>query len=1123
MGDTSQDQNYLPQEGAPPAPIAESTAQPPADTSAATTTTAADVDSTTNTPAPPPDSTAEKPSEVSTQPPAPEPEFPSLPPLPTVLSSSLRPDTVGPWGEEREIPTRRSGTDLMDAPPPPPAANASEHYVDAGHGSVAQPAVHQTEATNATGDNVEVNLEEQESAQDSPQHSDMSATVPAPNADAIDTVSEIIGNGAGNRQATASLAGDSDFGPSLRASEAHAVNQEWGEYDGEEEEEGEDEDPYATMDPNSPLMRRVQDALKKQMLDQLDKLQLDLKDKVNLLNELISPPFPSLNQFCFQEEAVRKTIKKREEVGVELYSLQQQLARNQAMLESSQDNWGVIRNYREEAERILRHTSGQYKVEQEKLSHHDQNLEQHKQELEKISRTLKQVDLYNDDLRSKIMVAKRTTLKAEEDIVKQEIEKKRQDYFIDSLTEQLRQLQERRAMYETQLIAQQKETKAAIETLQDAATEMEAIQFEKRQLLHQWKSSLIGLQKRDEILQQIEVGIQKNKDIIINMVGEIGGFRQSLRRAQEQNETLTILLNKLEGEVAYLKRQIAGINEQREKLKESYTMYTKSLEQTEQELGQVVQERQALQLEVNAVTKLTQQTTSQTQKLQSEIAEHLQTQLSIEKGASGTKKDNTQLRAAIHEKESIIATCQNDLSNIRLDTLNVSARIGGMKDKLKRLDGDLAERNEIIEKYEQEIRRRNDELGKKQGEMDLLNKKYDQLTGSSQDESVGPLEATIHNLTKLVQAKEKECTQLSHYWLRAQNDLVAMSKKSQDIADETQDLRMRLTVLTRKKMVVNNAFETECKEIQDHQRNIRQLQHDMVKINTLLSRQSMVQNKLEENNLGLEVEFRAKLREAELDSVRMEQQVEDLRSEKSRALQGLIEAERQMMLWEKKIQLARETQAALDPNIGATEIKEMEAEIHRMKLRHTSLLKLQERMVSEMEKSVYRRESIAARTKTKGKGGGQVTLQKHIADLTKRIRQTLNDLKECEQDIGTLQQSQDTIHKQVEEAQDACRGLDERERTLAMQIDAAVARKHLAMFQTLLHQRHARRYQEWKEKKYTPRMKDPAQREAERGNMQERLVKIEDVIGIVEKDYGGTVKYALGPVRELINNGVVQA
>lgn len=68
-----------------------------------------------------------------------------------------------------------------------------------------------------------------------------------------------------------------------------------------------------------------------------------------------------------------------------------------------------------------------------------------------------------------------------------------------------------------------------------------------------------------------------------------------------------------------------------------------------------------------------------------------------------------------------------------------------------------------------------------------------------------------------------------------------------------------------------------------------------------------------------------------------------------------------MMLWEKKIQLAKETQSALDPNVGATEIREMSLEIHRMTLRYASMLKLQEKMISEMERSIYRRESISSK------------------------------------------------------------------------------------------------------------------------------------------------------------------
>ena len=38
------------------------------------------------------------------------------------------------------------------------------------------------------------------------------------------------------------------------------------------------------------------------------------------------------------------------------------------------------------------------------------------------------------------------------------------------------------------------------------------------------------------------------------------------------------------------------------------------------------------------------------------------------------------------------------------------------------------------------------------------------------------------------------------------------------------------------------------------------------------------------------------------------------------------------MLWEKKTQLARETQAAVSSDIGEGEIKAMRAEIHRMEV-----------------------------------------------------------------------------------------------------------------------------------------------------------------------------------------------
>lgn len=125
-------------------------------------------------------------------------------------------------------------------------------------------------------------------------------------------------------------------------------------------------------------------------------------------------------------------------------------------------------------------------------------------ELVKIHDALKQLDLYQDELNSKIALTKRTTLKSEDVLKKIEIEKKRQDYYVDRLTEQISQLEEELQIFDYRLGIQQQETKTAHATLKDATTEMEAVQFEKKQLLSHWKSSLTALERRDQLLRSLE-------------------------------------------------------------------------------------------------------------------------------------------------------------------------------------------------------------------------------------------------------------------------------------------------------------------------------------------------------------------------------------------------------------------------------------------------------------------------------------------------------------------------------------------------------------------------------------------------------------------------------------------
>lgn len=94
------------------------------------------------------------------------------------------------------------------------------------------------------------------------------------------------------------------------------------------DEDGNDDE----LPPDHPALRRVQEALKKQLSQRLRELKEELLDKSQKL----------------------KTSKShREDVGVQLYSVQQQLAQVHAELESTQDECNRLLQEREHEEMML--------------------------------------------------------------------------------------------------------------------------------------------------------------------------------------------------------------------------------------------------------------------------------------------------------------------------------------------------------------------------------------------------------------------------------------------------------------------------------------------------------------------------------------------------------------------------------------------------------------------------------------------------------------------------------------------------------------------------------------------------------------------------------------------------
>ena len=174
---------------------------------------------------------------------------------------------------------------------------------------------------------------------------------------------------------------------------------------------------------------------------------------------------------------------------------------------------------------------------------------------------------------------------------------------------------------------------------------------------------------------------------------------------------------------------------------------------------------------------------------------------------------------------------------------------------------------------------------------------------------------------------------------------------------------------------------------------INGMHKDMTKLNSLIAKNATLSEKLSNSNFGMEQEFVEELKELQHDSDTAECKFARIQVEKTSLLEEILEVETQAMMWEKKIQLEKETQAALDPEVGQQEARDMEREIHRMEIRFENLKREQERMVSEMERSLHKHESIAIR------GRGQKDNESTAASMTKKVSLLQNDVRKSKASI----------------------------------------------------------------------------------------------------------------------------
>lgn len=692
---------------------------------------------------------------------------------------------------------------------------------------------------------------------------------------------------------------------------------------------------------NNPLMQRAQQALIKQLKESNYRLKTDLIAKI---------------------EDRKRVLQERELLGVQLYGLQQQLARTQVTLENAHNEYNGIVDSRLKEEEMLREVS---KNNEEQVSLREEYRKQEKKytaELDSLNETIRQIEKYNEEVKSEIAVTRRATYKAEQSMQQLERQKEDQDSLVDLLTRQIKELGENCELCKKQIEIQRNDSTDANSVLQDTVRELELISQEKHQLLIQWKAALSGLSRRDEALSQATQTLAMAESAVHDYDVQIESARRDMQKEQATHETLVNLRDRLENELGWVEESLTKIRVERDQLQERFTLLTKSLTQTDADAKKLDAIAKQINGDSDSVIQNLAVVRTERQKMEEELQTIFSTHSNVNKAVENLTKDQNKLLKSIHDKENEGNELENEIARTKVDKLNISTLNDQLKEQLSTVGKEVREKEALIGKYQLEIRQRNDEIEKKMYRTDRLNKKFEKMVESAGgEENLGPLENTIRNLGKEIDNANNECSELERDWLRRQTELVGVSSECDQIGDQNKEQQARLTILTQQQLRLT-------KDLRDLKTNVKvanqlniDLQKDVSKLNMLISVNHDQENQLQAANFIIEMDCVEELKDAERECVTLQGNINENKSAKLNLLDEIMEMERQALLWEKKIQLDKETREALDPTVGVQETADMEKEIHRMALRLEALKREQERLSVEMESSINKRTTIATR------------------------------------------------------------------------------------------------------------------------------------------------------------------
>ncbi|EEB12818.1 conserved hypothetical protein [Pediculus humanus corporis] len=791
------------------------------------------------------------------------------------------------------------------------------------------------------------------------------------------------------------------------------------------------------LEPDHPMMEKFQIALKNHLLKQIGKLDEQIFE-MNL--------------------EIKRKEKEKEETGVELYTFQQEIFRQQKILDEFDAVMDNLIKERETLDKSVKSKKITWKEEVDRLNCAKKKEMVLAQEFKKLSTIEKQMEEWEKEMESELTISQRISEKTAADKIKLVDEKRKMDMYLLKLMLSVSHFETELKEVSGEIDLKLEEKDSLSQTLADSSADLHALMSEQSRLTSAWNSVAIAIKQKNNIylelmkeLKQVNNNYKNTQDAFHSLNVEIESYKKSSAEEMKKNEKLVVIIGRGEREFENGQITLRTLNEKKIIAENKITATAAMITRSEYELTTLKATIDKIQQELNSLKIQYEKYVEEHNKIQDEFLNFEQELLINDKTVHQLTKLIKETLKKNRAQEFSLIESENKISQRFLEVEELKEIIFRNNEIVKEGNNEITLKEEEIKTLEDEIEKCLSAIIQKQGNYATLTRKIEkQIQKSDYGKAwVSPSQQRVLELEKINAEIQAKNDKMQSFWLIHQNNNVKLSEQRTEQLKEISLLRKQILLFEQRSLKTERELQKE-KEI-EHEVNktISHLQHKLLGLNEILVGKKGYRENLGKENALTQLQFVQNLKESELEQIRLKDEIKELENNLEELAETMLSTQREILAWEKKIKSAVEAKNEVQrQRSSAGELGQMKVEIHRMEVRYGQLKKVQEKLITDLEQCVLRRDSILDNVNAKErrnlkKENIRSVVQKKVDLLKNQLRTVHNEIKGIQTDISNIQEGQEDLRKTIQMKENTLMEMKETSRKINLRLEEGQLKKCL--------------------------------------------------------------------------------